>query len=381
MKKLFLSICLLNFVSFSIFAFDWGGILNNHTQGDVCDFFGSSLNQSNALYLWTQSEIADTDLLFSSEVMYQYKYNLRQTYSSFENIFDLDLLRLSGTLYMPKESLDFFIGRFFVSDITNSIFMQTSDGMLLKCGVKNTEFSLYAGYTGLLNAHNVAILNVDGTIDEIKNDFYSLCKPYIPIAAAVTFQQLFLQQSLSISANTFIDASKNKDNRFYATLAVDGPVMQGCYYDFSTTLALYNLKEKANYSKIKFHVFITESLYTSIGIEYASGNNGSLKPFRTFTSKPIVSSAAETIETSGIILPAVSLSKNFNNLYASFDAKFLLDCLNSSVSFWGPEVVASVVYNAFYDLQFGLDASAFWDLKNKGNLTNYSATLKVNVAF
>jgi hypothetical protein len=75
------------------------------------------------------------------------------------------------------------------------------------------------------------------------------------------------------------------------------------------------------------------------------------------------------------------LSKNFNNLYASFDAKFLLDCLNSSVSFWGPEVVASVVYNAFYDLQFGLDASAFWDLKNKGNLTNYSATLKVNVAF
>jgi hypothetical protein len=380
MKKIFLSICLLSFVSFSISAFDWGGILNNNTQGNKTESFGASITQSNALYLWTLSEITDTDLMFSSEIMYEYKYNRAKYYSSFENIFDVDLLRLNGSLYLTKGILDFSIGRFFVSDVTNSIFSQTSDGLLLKYGVKNTDFSFYTGYTGLLNAHNVSILNVDGTTDAIEKDFYSLCKPYIPITVAVVFKQLFLQQSVSLAANTFIDASKNNDNRFYATITFDGPLSQGIYYDWATTFAAYNFEEVSNYSKLKFHIFITESLYTSIGLEYASGNNGGFEAFRTFTSKPIVS-AAETIETSGIILPAITLSRNLDNIYTSFDAKLLLDCANSSVSVWGPEVVASVVYNAFYDLQFCLDASAFWDIKGKGKLTNYSATLKVNVVF
>lgn len=379
MKKIFLSICLLSLVSFSISAYDFGGVLNNNTQFVSNDKAGAVVIQSNAAYLWLQSKLSD-DLLFSSEVMYKYKLNANKDYSTFENIFDIDLLKLTGSSYFGNGNLDFSVGRFMVSDITGSVFAQISDGLLLKYGTKKINLSLYTGYTGLLNAHNVSLVNKDGTVDNIKNDFYSLCKPFIPVSLGVSLQQLFLQQSISLFADMFIDASAEKDNRFYATLALDGPLAQGFYYDFSTTFASYTFKELALYSKVKIHMFITESLYASAGFEYASGNNGSLKPFRTFSSRPVVS-AYETIETSGIMLPSLSLSGNFGDIYANLDAKFLLDCAEASTTVWGPEVVASIVYNLFYDVQFGLDGSAFWDVKNDGNLSNYSATLKINVAF
>lgn len=379
MKKIFLSFCLFSFVAFSISAFDWGGVVNNNTQVAANADAGVGVTQSNAAYLWMQSSFSD-DLLFSSEVMYKYKFNANKEYNSFENIFDIDLIKLSGSSYIGAGNLDFSVGRFMVSDITGSVFAQISDGLLLNYGIKNIDISLYAGYTGLLNAHNVSILNKDGNVDSIKNDFYSLCKPFIPISFGATFQQMFLQQSVSLFTDMFIDASGKKDNRFYATLALDGPFSQGLYYDFSTTLASYTFKEIALYSKIKLHVFITEYLYASAGFEYASGKNGAIKPFKTFTSRPIVS-AYESIETSGVMLPSLSISGNFGDIYTSLDSKLLIDCADSSVAVWGPELVASIVYNLFYDVQFGLDGVAFWDLKNDGKLSNYSATLKINVAF
>lgn len=379
MKKIFLSICLLSLVSVSVSAYDWGGVFNNSTHFAYNDKAGSSVTQSNAAYLWLQSKFSD-DLLFSSEVMYKYRFNAKKDYSSFENIFDIDLLKLSGSSYFAKGNLDFSVGRFIVSDITGSIFAQNSDGLLLKYAAKKLNLSLYTGYTGLLNAHSVSIVNKDGIVDRAKNDFYSLCKPYIPLSLGVNIQQLFLQQSVSIFADMFIDASGEKDNRFYATLALDGPLTQGFYYDFSTTFASYTFKELALYSKAKIHMFITEALYASVGFEYASGNNGSLKTFRTFSSRPVVS-AYDTIETAGVMLPSLSLTGSFGDIYANFDAKLLLDCAESTTKVWGPEVVTSIVYNLFYDVQFGLDGVAFWDLKNDGNFSNYSATLKINIAF
>ena len=80
MKKIFLSICLLSLVSFSVSAYDWGGVLNNSTQFAYNDKAGSSVTQSNAAYLWLQSKFSD-DLLFSSEVMYKYRFNAKKDYS------------------------------------------------------------------------------------------------------------------------------------------------------------------------------------------------------------------------------------------------------------------------------------------------------------
>ena len=55
MKKIFLSICLLSLVSFSVSAYDWGGVFNNSTQFAYNDKAGSSpfLNFTNGVFKLT----------------------------------------------------------------------------------------------------------------------------------------------------------------------------------------------------------------------------------------------------------------------------------------------------------------------------------------
>ena len=106
-KKLLTSAVLLAFAVSSLAAFSWGGIVDNNSKMTANDDFSENrLKQSNGVYLFANTNIGqDGKLRFSAEGLYKYEFNadFKEDESTFQNILDVDLLKLSGslTVFLP----------------------------------------------------------------------------------------------------------------------------------------------------------------------------------------------------------------------------------------------------------------------------------------
>lgn len=383
MKKLSLAILSTLMVLAPLSAFEWGGLLDNTTQlinqnNDKSPASSPlSLYQTDAVYLWASSPLtSDGNVYIKAEGMYKF------TYSSgvVSHIADLDLLKCAGTTKMGNANLDFSAGRFSVSDISGAIFSQNCDGAYVNYSAPKFGISAYAGYTGLLNSNVVNMLDKNGVKHVPANKVYALSNPYIPLSAAVSLPNLFLNQTVALQGNAFIDLSENKYNRIYGTLSLSGAVAPTVFYNFATDIGTDLNASLMNYTKLNFSIFAGTSLI-STGVEYASGNNGIFNSFKGFSTRTAYSCGNGDMETSGVILAAVGANVPIGkDMLTAANAKAVFACPEKSVKAAGLQVDLSYLYNILSDLQLTTVVSGFKGF-NQDYADKLTATIKVALSF
>lgn len=378
MNRLLLGTFVLFLFSAPIFAFEWGGVIKNDSQVLLPEFQNFSLLQSDSLYLWFNAPFGKSGVYFAGEGMYKFSLTTDDELA-ISHLADLDLLKIGGDFNLKKGTFSFSAGRFLIIDSTSAIFSQNSDGVSVKYSADKVKFTVYAGYTGLLNALNVSMLDKNGSIFASDGNVYSLAHPYVPVIGTFEFPALGANQSLSIQGNAFLDFGEDKANRYYATLLLSGPISNKFFYSLATSVGSENFINLMNYSVLMMSVYPSNNLAISVGAEYASGKNAFFSPFKGITSRSVVNSVSAP-ETSSVIVPNLSTALIFDKLICSVSGKALLVIPDTKIDFNGFEVDLSVSYNVFSDLQLGLDVTSYFDIASK-NDDNLTATLRAAISF
>ncbi|MCR4953358.1 MAG: hypothetical protein K6A43_04710 [Treponema sp.] len=376
MKKIISTVCAVLFMVSASFAVEWGGIINDNTKGSTQNFDSFALQQSNSLYFWLKTPVGK-NTFFSAEAFYKYTLDLGNGEKSFLNVIDSDMFKLSGNYKAGNGKFSFDVGRFSVADVSSSVFSQLSDGVSLRYNLPTVRLSAYAGYTGLLNAFSVSMVD-DRSVGTPNEQIYTLCHGYVPVMVNVVLPVIFNNQSLSFGFNIFTDVEPTKSNKYYGNLVLSGPLANTLFYRIATTFGSDNFKNCMNYSNIQMYIFPIPTTMIVIGAEYASGNNGFLSPYQSITYIP-ASKAFDSPLLSGVILPQVTLSVTFGEAWLGANAKYVLG-FEKDVSNKGLELGCSFAYNIFTDLKVGCDIAAYMDFSNSGN-SLYTATLNAALAF
>lgn len=386
MKKLLLSLAVLFGLSTAaVSALDSSLIFKNKSTAMTSDFQTYGFLQTDELYLNLSKAIGKTGFDIATEVYFKAMYTAKDVTNfldgSFAYAFDMDLLRLEGNINIGQGTLNIKAGRFNVSDNTYTIFSQLSDGLSIK--YVHPIFSVYAfgGYTGFLNARNVVMIN-----DKAKpyvpeeGSFYPLAYPYIMYDAGFSLNNLFGNQTIKVETLGFFDRTSNEANRYYLNTAFSGPLANDFSYYFSTSFGTVNFDSIMNYTTLKVNYALSDAAVFNVGTDYASGNNGFLSKFAGISSKTINVSAAYP-ETTGFVVPNVGFSYVRNNFLTLIEGKFFMECPENAITPAGVEGDLSMIINALYDLQLGIDIAGYYDITPEHRKTNVMATFKFVLVF
>ncbi len=364
-------------------AFEWGGLFTDGSKLITTDFKKDNLflQHTDEVALWCNAPvISDGSVYFAGQVSYKntVDYNL-DFKTSISNIINLDLMKIAGKTEIGTSVISASIGRYGVSDLTGKIFNQTSDGILVKSTFTAFELSLYAGFTGTLNALSTQMINLsEAEMDS--NKLYVTAHQYVPVSLAVEFPSLFLNQTLNLQVNLFKDLEKTDYNRYYATVGLNGPIAGPLYYSLIAAGETEDYKKYSVYGLFSLQTFISSVVTFKAGVEYASGDQFGLKPFTGFTSYTPYSSLYAS-EFAGMILPSVDMIFTGGNVYFGINSKLVLDYPEDLVTVNGVSTGANFIWNIFSDVRFGLSGYYFVDINHKGNLNNMAATANISLAF
>lgn len=385
MKKLLATLLAVLTFSTSAYAFEWGGIIKNTSaynmpfqNQDADSFF-----QSNGIFLWTTFPFnKEGNINLKSELMYS--YNLSIPSKTFTNIVDADLFKFSAGFDLQKGNLSVYAGRYAVSDISNVIFTQNSDGLYFSYENLAVSFNVYGGYTGLLNTKNVYILGSDGIPLSGSNDFYQPGANFIPLMATLGFPSLFANQTVTFQGSAFIDVrgALNPYNRYYGSILISGPLSGKMYYSLVSDWGSVNFNSLMNYSALKLSFYPTKIVTINMLMEYASGKNGFLSPFIGFTSR-YAYSAAESVQTTGVLIPSMALSFSLcsNSLFIDLSSKCVMICPEDKINFKGVQGDLSITYNLMSDLQMACDLSGFICNPELGDSNKLNCAFRLSMSF
>lgn len=376
MKKSIISIALVISFATSLFAFEWGGMIDNATSFSTSDFKKESmtLNQSNGAYLNISSFLTkDKSLRIASEVMYKYTLSITEKDKDFKNIIDLNLLKLAGDWNLNGNLLSLNAGRFIYSDKTGNVFSQKSDGVNITFKTRSWNLGFYGGYTGLLNRYTVMM--PDNLFLETKSkQFYDLSYSYIPLMLDFTFTNV-ARNIIGLQASYFLDVTKNKNHKAYGTVTVKGPLGRiGSYY-VAGTVGTAKFKDIMARGTLNLSFMPSSNFIVAVGADYASGYNKIFVPFNSITAKSIHWSVAGV----DAIVPKLTATYAANNLAASVTEKLVMT-IPDSFELNGIDNNLSIVYNLFSDLQLSTSVSAYIDFKHKEN-NKYNFGINANFVF
>lgn len=376
MKKTLITVCLLlsSFVT-SVFALEWGGLVNNVTSVTAPNFKDLSLFQSNGAYLWVKSALnKEKSMSIAAEAMYKYNLTSNEAETNLINIIDLDLLKFSGNWDLTSGYLNVNAGRYIFSDNTGSYFAQNSDGINVVYDTPDWKVGGYVGYTGLQNRF-VVVMN--DAIEEKSEQFYDLTYGYVPIMVNYTYKGLG-RNSISGQLSYFVDTTVNKLDKAYGSLLVQGMLGKIGTYSFNAVLGTEKFKNVMARSSLDLSFYFGQNIIASFGADYASGQNKMFSIFQPITytaihNSPSVSGSADVVVprfTAVFAYDKLAVTLN-EKLVMSFPEKFELNGLDSSLN---------VIYNLFSDLQIGASLNVYADFINtKSN--NYSAVVNASFAF
>lgn len=378
MKKLLLVITAI-FLILPLSAFEWGGLITEDFKYQYNN--SSSFRQSNNVALWMNLPITnDASYYFAGQASIKYFYDINsQNGNQFMPVADVDLAKLAGRASVKNSVVSIAAGRYAISDLSRKIFNQNCDGMSLKIAVPGSEYSLYAGYTGMLNSLNVTMLGENGIAHEAASSVYSKAHDYIPLLLEMEIPSAFLNQAINAQISMFYDLEATKYNRFYFTAGMNGPVAGPLYYALSATLGSSTFKNFYAYGNLSLQAFIS-SFTVKVTGEYASGNQFGLSPFTTFTSNTAYNSLLSP-ELSGVILPGIDIAYTVGGLYTSLAGKFVLGFPESDVIVKGVNAAGNLVINLFSDLKTSLSGIYYYDIEGSGELNNMSVALNISLSF
>lgn len=378
MKKLVISgILATAFVFSSAFAISWGGMVDNSSKLSANnDFSVMALDQSNGIYLSVNSNITEGgSLRFTGEGLYKYELNCNfdTKDTEFKNIADVDLLKLSGDWTIANGHLGLALGRYKYSDFSGAVFSQTSDGLYLTYDTMKIKASVYGGFTGLLNRLNVSMM--ENKYEE-GEQFYALCPGYIPVLADFSYKALFNSHKVGLQAAAYIPVSDENTLKAYGTFIANGFIGTVASYDARVTLGTEKFEEFMLDAMLDANVYINTNVMVTVGGEYASGAQGSLKPFKTIS----VRSFGRAPFYNGVIVPKLAAMYASGKIYAGATERVIIGMPEDEAKLEGFDTTVNVIYNLFSDVQLGLDAGAYICKETK-DFTNYYATVKALLAF
>ena len=397
LKNVTLSL-IFTFAVSSVFAVDFGATIDNSSKLYTNDFSSCSLDQTDSVLTWTKINFLNSGTTYLAlEGLFSYEYTNSALGSEDADklndfILDLTLFKFFHTLKLnSRNTLSFSAGRFFISDSTSTILLQNADGLLTKYETPHAKLSLYCGYTGLLNAKSITMLNSsDVTFSYDSSLVYDWNTSYLVASLSGGLPFILFNQSISLEVLSLTglhgpytlnteNTTTIGDNRFYATLFVNGPLSTEIFYTFSSTFSTYNFTEVANLSKAKVDFYFPfMNGAASINAVYASGENGFLTSFKGITSNTASYSYDEP-EYSGLLKAGASASiKPVSNILVTLGSDAVFLCPESTFSYGGFEVYANASYQIFTDLNLSLNA--YYYKSSDSTTDNAGATLKVAVA-
>ena len=249
MKKVKLFIFLFLAVALNLSAFEGGGMLKT---GLGIDLGKNKINLSHfdSLSLWAKQNL-DKEGNYNFAIQSSYLFNLKKPIKpdgklDLDHIVNLDMLKFSFLVPIGNDSLTIDAGRYNISDITAVILNQNIDGVYI--AYKKTNFATYfnLGYTGLLNSY-VNPINAAGITSILKKQtkIYNLAPSFVHMSALfhVPFQSL--RHAIDFDLNSFIATENPKTTNNYASISVNGPIVNGLFYLTSvSTSVLTRVKRK-----------------------------------------------------------------------------------------------------------------------------------------
>ena len=383
MKRIFLTFLLL-LTSFSVFAFDFGGILSttSYVQDSVSNL---SFNQYVETTLWTRANLGK-NTTFSTEFFYSFNGDFVNDSeiqagknSTFTNKFDLSNLKFTSKFYLENGTIDLSLGRFLVNDFSGKVLAQKIDVTAFSFSNQSLVLKFYAGYTGLLNNYTVGMFSPDFV--SVKNPFYTFAVPYGIANLSVKLPVLFASQNLGFELYTALDAKDFSYNRIYSGISFDGPIYKSLYYALISTFQFTfgSYPEKSNFgnlSKAEITWFSgIKSFILSAGATYVSD---SFTPI-TSTDVLIDGSDLDSVLKTGIFASVKPIDK----LFVSLGSDFVFDVAenNAVQDYKGFQYSAQVRYQLLDDVLLNLSASQiFYNRQNAiyQNIDPY-LTLKAHV--
>ena len=324
------------------FSVENGFLLTNDSKIANFEKDGSlKLNQKNGVNFWLRAPLNEEGTsYFAGEAAFQTGYDTNETDSDkkLKLFADLNLFKFVFKNELESGNLQFSLGRFFNSDITGIVYAQNADGVKFDANVSKIALSLYGAYTGLLNAKNITILEpTSPDLTDKEKTVYVLANKYAVAGLTFSLPHFAASQTVSLEGFAALSLESTKYNRFYGTFALNGPIVSPVFYNISSTMGFAKYDEgdmeKGNLSKISISVYPDfKSMSLSLSGTYASGNQGSFKPFQGFTSSTSVNSLLEP-EYSGVLKAGLSATiKPVSNFLLSAGGDVIFTALGGDES-------------------------------------------------
>ncbi len=416
MKKLicFLTLSLFIFSSINIFATqlptDFLATLNQ-PQNNVTEeqeesdpfslSFGGNLTTNNIFYFYEEQDLffensenlnlwlkfplsKDYKSSFALEGFYDFSITTTANQPTvISNVLDIPLFKFSFNIPSEKIKSTINLGRFYFADTTGLIFYQNVDGLFTNFVSNKTDFSIFTGYTGLINARNTSYFN--NPYDDVAN-IYALSPKFLVTSARAKFN-IFNTQFFNAEFFASVDFGKLDFHKMYTTLTFNGVIFQRLFYILQSTLGM-SLKsdgteslQLANLSKIDltaYFNFLNSSLSLT-GI-YASAQSDKIQSFKPITK--IDASYIGHMYSSVLKAGLFYTFKPINSLLISLGS----DCLSSfsqddsSLIFDGIQWSVATKYQMLSDIYILLDGLQFISFgEDKPNY--FLAGLKLGISF
>ena len=356
----------------SVFALETGGLLTNDSKFLNAEKDGSlKLDQKNGINLWFRNPVSqDGSSYIAGEGSFLFEKDMRieDSEKQLKLYADLNLLKLVAKKELESGNLVFSAGRFYNSDLSGLVYTQNGDGVKLEASLSGVEFSVFGAYTGLLNAKNITILGNDTDLTDKEKTVYVMANKFAVGALTLSLPYFAANQTLSIEGVGALSLESTKFNRFYGTVALNGPLFTPVFYNISSTMGFAKYDEedmvKGNLTKGAISVYPDfKSMSFSLNGLYASGKQGSFEAFQGFTSNTAVNSLKED-EYSGIALAGISASiKPVENFLFFAGADVVFDTLageeQKSIERSGLQYSAGFNWQVVSDVSLGANLSQF----------------------
>ncbi|MBR4011548.1 MAG: hypothetical protein IKI98_01865, partial [Spirochaetaceae bacterium] len=311
MKKFLLSIFSI-FLSFSLFAFDFGGSVQNDFSGR---FISSKINLDDKVDVsfWFKMPLdfqGNTTLNFETAYIGDFVQKI-----GFSNYFDIRKLNIKMRIPLSTSwNCIFLMGRQDFSDISTQIYHGKLDQLSFDFNFDFVNFNILAGYTGLLNGYTHNTFVPVEYFD--KNKFYIQNKiPAVIFEGKITLNKLFNFSPISLEFLNISVLQPENQNNLYINLQLNRELTEFHSFNVFTSFLFSSKNENkiANFTKAHFS-YKKENREVLLKGLFASNLNEKLSAFEPYS------------------LSSVSKIKNIplSNL-VSVGGSFLVDISKSSI--------------------------------------------------
>ena len=323
-KKIICGVLVLVCIFSSAFSFDWGG--SSNTSFSVYDAAAfptedATLSLAEKLSLWGKVSF-NKNISLNMEGNYQGTYD----FEKYNQKIDLQLFDLKMA-FIPSTSaiINVDLGRIFVSDSSRMIYGNLIDGGKVQFSLPTVDLGVFAGYTGLINSSNLAVVNSSQEIDFQK--IYSLAPAFVAVGLNAT--------------------AKTRETSIYLELNSTGPIANSFYYDLSTAVSFLGSKTgiMANGAITYYPSFLSSMV--AANVTFATDT------FASFVDPALV--LGESNSLSGLLKAGLVASiKPIDSLLVQLAGDFVMDVQGSSLVKDSIQWNTSLKWQAMTDIQLNM---------------------------